>query len=230
MLSASLRNLVALAGLLAIGLALPSPSVTLAQVQPVPGALPAEAVRQIESLMAEKAQRTPAQRKVSSDLLREQRFRRGQAIAAEASMRRSLDVEVDGTVLVDIRADVTPEVLARIGDLAGSVVNAVPAYRAIRARVPLERIDTLAPAAKLRHRNSCRTAPRILAENTHQSAGIFERQLEKHGVHNGEHRGVRADAQRDSQYRRAGRKRILPHETQAIPRVSHEHRCVLARI
>ena len=46
--------------------------------------------------------------------------------------------------MVDIRADVTPEVLARIRDLGGTVINSVPRYRAIRARLPLSAVEPLA--------------------------------------------------------------------------------------
>ena len=46
--------------------------------------------------------------------------------------------------MVDIRADVTPAVLARIQSLGGTVVNSVPKYRAIRARLPLTALEPLA--------------------------------------------------------------------------------------
>ena len=46
--------------------------------------------------------------------------------------------------MVDIRADVTPAVLARIRALGGTVINSVARYRAIRARLPLEAVEKLA--------------------------------------------------------------------------------------
>ena len=51
---------------------------------------------------------------------------------------------VDELVMVDIRADVTPAVLARIRALRGTVINSVARYRAIRARLPLEAVEKLA--------------------------------------------------------------------------------------
>ncbi len=141
MLRASSRRLCALAGITAIGLTLSAP--TAAQVQ-ADSQLPAAAMRQIEALMAEKAQRTPAQQKVSSRLLHEQRVRRGETIPAEASLRRSIEVASDGIVTVDIRAEVTPELLARIDEVGGAVVNSLPAYREIRARLPLDAVETIA--------------------------------------------------------------------------------------
>ena len=45
---------------------------------------------------------------------------------------------------MDLRADVTPAVLARIADLGGKVVNSVGKYRAIRAWLPLDSMEVLA--------------------------------------------------------------------------------------
>ena len=93
--------------------------------------------RQIEARLAEKAQRTPAQRKVSSQLLDARR-------TADARRQAKGKVVEDEMVTVDIRADVTPEVLARIRVLGGTVINSVPKYRAIRARLPLSAVEKLA--------------------------------------------------------------------------------------
>ena len=62
--------------------------------------------RQIKARLAAKGQRTPAQRKVSSQLLDARRA----AVAARRQARGAAPVE-DEMVMVDIRADVTPEVL-----------------------------------------------------------------------------------------------------------------------
>ena len=107
------------------------------------GALPSRAVQQIEALLAEKAQRTPSQRKVSSQLL--DAGRETPQRAAAEPRRDSAETDAPGgLVTVDIRADVTPAVLARIRSLGGIVVNSVPKYRAIRARLPLHALEPLA--------------------------------------------------------------------------------------
>ena len=94
--------------------------------------------RQIEVLLGTKAQRTPAQRKVSSQLLDAQR-------AAVAARRQVQGASVaDELVTVDIRADITPAVLARIRALGGTVINSLSRYRAIRARLPLASVEKLA--------------------------------------------------------------------------------------
>ncbi len=92
--------------------------------------------RQIKARLAAKAQRTPAQRKVSSQLLDARRA----AVAARRQARGA--APVDELVMVDIRADVTPAVLARIRALRGTVINSVARYRAIRAALEGERIST----------------------------------------------------------------------------------------
>ncbi len=129
------------------------------------GELPVTAVRQIEELLAAKAQRTPAQRKVSSQLLdaaaSAQPPERG-GIARRLDRERvaqqppgpvvevrqqAADLDADAEpeqVTVDIQADVTPAVLARIRALGGILVNSVPKYRTIRARLPLAALEPLA--------------------------------------------------------------------------------------
>ena len=93
--------------------------------------------RQIKARLAAKAQRTPAQRKVSSQLLDARR-------AADALRQAEGESVEDEMVMVDIRADVTPAVLARIRALRGTVINSVARYRAIRARLPLDAVEKLA--------------------------------------------------------------------------------------
>ena len=78
-------------------------------------ALPARAVRQIQSLLSAKVRRTPAQRKVSSQLLEARRNPRRKPPAAGSARLQETDPEAkDERVMVDIRADVTPAVLIRI--------------------------------------------------------------------------------------------------------------------
>ena len=123
--------------------------------------LPLAAVRQIETLMALKEDRDPAQRKIDSKLLDAWRMIQGNEVvpaynrlpveleAGDARAERTdgyvaPSEDAPGRVLVDLRADVTPEVLARIEELGGTVVNSVDKYRAIRAWLPLDRMEVLA--------------------------------------------------------------------------------------
>ena len=99
------------------------------------GELPLAAVRRIEGAMAEKARRTPAQRKIGSVLLDAVR---------DPTVPRGLDVDDAGRVLVDITADVSEALLDRINALGGSVVDSVERYRAVRARLPTQALEALA--------------------------------------------------------------------------------------
>ncbi len=110
--------------------------------QPV---LSASARQQLQALMDEKASRTPAQRKISSRLLLEMKRRRGDPLVlAVPTLRSSVEIAPDGTTLVDIKADVTADLLSQIEGLGGLIVNSFPQYNAIRARLPLDGLDTLA--------------------------------------------------------------------------------------
>ena len=120
--------------------------------------------RQIKELLAEKSQRTPVQRKISSQLLdsaRDAQLAEADGIEpppkAEGSRQprgsvasgRQQAADPDSVaelevVTVDIRANVTAGVLARIRSLGGTVINSVPEYRAIRAHIPLAAVERLA--------------------------------------------------------------------------------------
>ena len=130
------------------------------------------AAQQIGALLAAKAQRTAAQRKVSSQLLDEAgttqpeedeggeqqlpgadsaRDAGGGGIQPQVPPRpagQQLEptdtVDRSELVTVDIRADVTPAVLARIRALGGTVINSVPKYRAIHAALPRVTVESLA--------------------------------------------------------------------------------------
>ena len=125
---------------------------------------PDAADQNIEALLAAKEQRTPAQRKVSSQLLAAASNAQlaeaegsGQPPSADKTRPPRGSVPPAGQqaadpdsvvelelVTVDIRANVTAAVLARIRALGGTVVNSVPEHRAIRARLPLAAVEPLA--------------------------------------------------------------------------------------
>ena len=116
--------------------------------------------QQIEELLAQKARRSPAQRKVSSQLLDMVESQPPQAAEGEVRRRDSDKPEPVEPVLVDIRADVTKALLARIRVLGGTVINSVPKYRAIRAELPvvaIERLAALAAVQTIRPADEART-------------------------------------------------------------------------
>ncbi len=107
--------------------------------------------QQLQAIIQDKASRTPAQRKISSQLLYE--LKRGRAdplFSAVPGLRTNVEVAPDGTTLVDIKAQVTDDLLNRIGALGGSVINSFPRYNAIRARIPLDQVETLAESSDVK--------------------------------------------------------------------------------
>ena len=113
--------------------------------------LPPSAVEQIEALIAEKEARTPAQRKISSQLLYLKSGRFASSIAPASSknptkqVQSLIDVDPMGRALVDIKGDAA--LRAQVEALGGTVVDSSVAQRSIRAWVPVDGIETLADEA-----------------------------------------------------------------------------------
>ena len=129
---------------------------------------------QIAALLAAKAQRTPAQRKVGSLLL--DFVEAGVPLTAAVPDADVLDAPVAlrghyNAVPVDIRADVTPDVVTRIRALGGTVVNSVPRYRSIRARLPLSAVEPLATLDAVR---SIRRADEVTTHGQQEKTNTSE--------------------------------------------------------
>jgi subtilisin-like proprotein convertase family protein len=103
-----------------------------------------QAVAQMRALLAEKEARTPAQRKIGSALLYQMKMSRGEAIAAGVRTLGTGVTVTKGLTLVDIRARVTPALLDAIAAAGGIVTSSYPRYEAIRAHVPLARLEQVA--------------------------------------------------------------------------------------
>ena len=132
----------------------------------------AGALQQIQAVMDEKASRTPAQRKVGSGLLLEMKRRRGDPLLlAVPTLRSSVEIAPDGTTLVDIKADVTDDLLRRIEDLGGVIINSHPRYNAIRARLPVDIVETLADSPDVRFIRPAAQAITNKINTFHGSAG-----------------------------------------------------------
>ena len=125
--------------------------------------------KQLSGFAAEKARRTPAQKKMSSQLVFAVKDRRGELRGTGLEkIKRQVSAAPDGTVLVDIKAAVTPELLAEIEKLGGRVVNSHAEYDAIRAHVPLEFMETLAEEEGVRF---IRQADRAFLKKLNTSEG-----------------------------------------------------------
>ena len=87
----------------------------LAAAHAAPERLPDAALAQIGALQAEKSGRTLAQRKMDSQLVHAAKRLRREALGAGLDhLRSGVRVDPDGRVLVDVAADVTPGLLARL--------------------------------------------------------------------------------------------------------------------
>ena len=134
-------------GLLGSVLAIPLLAVPAGAQQPsaqAGGELPGKAMLQIQELLEAKEKRTPAQRKVISQLLDAARQASQPTVSARQQAADTDPAAELEPVTVDIRADVTSTVLARIRALGGTIVNSVPKYQTIRARLPLAALEPLA--------------------------------------------------------------------------------------
>ncbi|MDJ0610904.1 MAG: S8 family serine peptidase [Kiloniellales bacterium] len=155
----------ALTGLVALSLLAGASSA--AQAQRVE--LSDTAKKQIETLMEEKAARTPAQQKINSQLLYEMKRRRGDpAMRAVPTLRSSIEVARDGTTLVDMKAEVSDALLDRIEALGGRVVNHQARFKAVRARMPVDQLEALAQSPDV---ISIRPADRAITNKINTSEG-----------------------------------------------------------
>jgi hypothetical protein len=102
-------------------------------------------IPEINRIETENAKRTDAQKKMSSHLLDALREQQTGAVVPGAPRLRAerLEASAAGT-LVDIDANVDDALLSAIRQAGGTIVNAHPADNAIRAYVPLNRLESIA--------------------------------------------------------------------------------------
>lgn len=130
----------------------PARSTTAASAAPDDSsALGPAVLDQLQALAREKRSRTPAQRKLASQLVMGARLRRGDVtlgastLAALAALPNQLsNASANGMVKVDVRAHVDAAVLGHIKQLGGKVLSSVPRFRTVQALMPIDALDTLA--------------------------------------------------------------------------------------
>ncbi len=107
--------------------------------------LSASALTQIQSLLNDKTNRTPAQLKLDSHLLYAGRQAAGlPAAPGVPTLALSGLVRVNGRVRVDFDATVTPDLLDEIVQRGGTVRSSAPQFRFVQADVPLDQLESLA--------------------------------------------------------------------------------------
>jgi hypothetical protein len=132
----------ALFSLLAVGLTACFSGLVFAQkIQP-------SGIQQIQTILQEKANRTPAQRKLDSHLLMSAQLARGALRAATMpgiqNASKLLEFDELKRVHVDIQGKVNGELLGEIAALGGTVESSFPKHGAIRAWIPLLNAEALA--------------------------------------------------------------------------------------
>lgn len=97
------------------------------------------------SAAQEKHARTPAQRKIDSQLLYAL-YRKHDEAEAKGVPSGELRVKFDaqGRAMVSIRTRATKTVLAKLKSIGGQIISSSERYHDIRAHVPLEKLEELA--------------------------------------------------------------------------------------
>jgi hypothetical protein len=170
---AGFTSVLILGAAIAIALGATSSGSRVAAQQPDDNGIAPEGRAQIQALLAEKETRTPAERKIDSQLLYAWRMQQGLPVAPGV---QTLEVDVpyadDGHVMVDVKANVTANLLARLDGLTGEVVKTSPAdlqlhvnpirsrRRGAARRCSSSRGNRRSPRAPAHPRKSgCRQAP-----------------------------------------------------------------------
>ncbi len=115
--------------------------------------IPAAGAAQIRALLQEKALRTPAQKKLDSQIHYMGKVARGQTLArgipSLPSVRASVE-STNGWVHVDIEANVNPALVEAIEALGGQVESSLGKYNLIQAWLPLRSAEPLAARSDVR--------------------------------------------------------------------------------
>lgn len=126
-------------------------SAQMASAQQQVSKLSANALRQIQALDAEKASRTPAQRKIDSQLLYATKMNRGEAIAAGIeTLEVNVGADPAGRVVVDISAKVDDSLLATLHRMGVETSHVFPQYHSLRAKAQLDQLEEIAALPQVR--------------------------------------------------------------------------------
>jgi hypothetical protein len=142
-----------------------------------PQGVAVEVLQQIQALEDEKESRTPAQRKIDSQLLYALKMNRGENIAAGVATL-AVDVGADerGMVTVDITADIDDELLRTLKNMGIECSAVLSRYHSLRARAPLNQLEAVASIAKIRF---IQPQQGFKLSQRRQRSGIFPAQPEE---------------------------------------------------
>ncbi|MEU3627952.1 neuroendocrine convertase 1 [Amycolatopsis coloradensis] len=139
------------AAVLVTALGLVGPPVAAAETGQSPDALSENTVRQIEALQSIKKSQNSGESKVDSRLLVEQKLR-AQRMSASAvpALGSGANVSAAGTVLVDIRGQVSEELLKGLRESGAGIRAVSQRYGSVRAEVPLNAVLAIAGRADVK--------------------------------------------------------------------------------
>jgi hypothetical protein len=101
--------------------------------------------RQINSLIQEKESRTAVQRKIDSQLLYAAKENRGEKITNDVdTLEVNVDADEKGFVPVEIRANVTRDLLKSIVQLGGEIIFSSAQFHRVTARLSLQALEQIA--------------------------------------------------------------------------------------
>ena len=128
------------------------PSMSRLQAQQAPQGISAQAMAQISALSAEKRGRTPAQRKIDTNLLWGAKMARGEAIAQGVqTLEVYLPDQTRDGVAVDVRAEVSQALLDQMVRLGARIMDVSPRYENIRLRIDITQVEAIAALPQVRH-------------------------------------------------------------------------------
>lgn len=112
---------------------------------PIAGGLADAPAEVAQNVASEKEARTPAQRKINSQLLYEIYRRRGEAERKGIPPGPTgVTIDARGRALVDVRAPVTKALQKTIRSGGGVIISTSPVHHSIIARVPLLALEGIA--------------------------------------------------------------------------------------
>ena len=107
--------------------------------------LPANVISDIQQIAVEKASRTPAQKKIDSQLLQSIRIATGNtAMYGTVPLAASVTPDTTGRIAVDIRVPVDASTLALVTSVGGTVLGSYPLSNSIQALVPVDKVEQIA--------------------------------------------------------------------------------------
>jgi len=116
--------------------------------------IPDSALRQIKSLMDEKASRTPVQKKINSQILYKYKMQKGKRITQEVdSLQTGIEIDSNGRIKVDIVADVTQKLLNSLKKLDCEILYSSEKTKNIVANIPLDKVEQVASFDEIKNIN-----------------------------------------------------------------------------